>query len=605
MSRYHNNARLAGKMAGIKDESAALRRATRGDMVPEKLRIDYDALAEVDAFLEGLGVWKSSKFAIVKTHGAKSLAMIRTDPWLLSREVKGIGFAMADRIAERVGADMKSTTRVRAGIMHVIRETCWQGGHTRLPLPTVIEEATRLLGLGPAVIEKEIEVLIKSGALADAAGFLAPPSLATDEAMVAGKLLTLLKADLPSGSPVLDGLAEDQIAAVKGACESPVFILTGAPGTGKTYTIKRIIEAFPDADIALAAPTGKAAKRMIEHTGMDAQTIHRLLEPSFDRDTGGFSFGRTASHPLDLDLIILDEVSMIDVSLMARLLEAVRPGTRLILVGDTYQLPAVGPGNVLKDLIASGVVPSVELTIIKRQDDVGGLIVKNCHRIKEGKDIELANREGSDFFFMNISDPEKIQSTIYDLVSKRLPEKYGADPLKDIQLISPLREKTTLSCKAFNELFQSRFNSALPVPKCRYKVGDKVINTRNDYKAGIINGDIGYVVFINPSMKTITVNFEAPDREVTLPLYDNALDLAYCVTCHKYQGSEARIVVVPIHRSFGGLIMQRNWLYTAISRAREVCVLVGQRSEVPLIIGRNQQQRRETALRGLMEGERS
>ena len=391
-------------------------------------------------------------------------------------------------------------------------------------------------------------------------------------------------------------MADDQQEALSKAVASGVFILTGAPGTGKTYTIKRIISSFPEARVALAAPTGKAAKRVYEQSGRLALTIHKLLEPQ--KVGGRFVFTRDAEHPIEADLIVLDEVSMVDTPLMARFLEAVAPGTRLILVGDTYQLPSVGPGNILKDLIASGAVPSTELTIIKRQDE--GLIIRNCHRIKNGEDIELGNSTARDFFVLKRDGDEAIRETILELVSRRFPESYQADPLREVQVITPLREKTALSCKALNEAFQRRLNPTPTLDGVRFKVGDKVIQTKNQYDLDIINGDIGYVRDIDKPARSITVQFENPDRLVELPLYENDLDLAYAITCHKFQGSEARIIVVPIHRSFGPLIMQRNWLYTAVSRAREVCVLVGQREEVPHIIRRNRQQQRFTRLQDML-----
>jgi len=369
--------------------------------------------------------------------------------------------------------------------------------------------------------------------------------------------------------------------------------MTGAPGTGKTFTIKRIISSFPKARIALAAPTGKAAKRIYEQSGMEAKTIHKLLEPQKSGDK--FIFSRGAGNPVPADLVVLDEVSMVDVPLMARLLDALAPGTRLILVGDTYQLPPVGAGNVLKDAIASEIIPTTELTIIKRQDE--GLIIRNCHRIKNGQDIEVDNAAGSDFFFLQRESEEEIRETLLDLVSRRLPESYKADALRDIQVITPLREKTGLSCKALNAEFQKRLNPNPEVEKCRFRVRDKVIQNRNEYEKDIINGDIGYVRGIEPRSRTITVAFENPERVVDLPLYENDLDLAYAVTCHKYQGSEAPIIVIPIHRSFSPMLMQRNWLYTAVSRAKRVCVLVGQRDEAPRIIARNQQQKRFTRLK--------
>jgi len=286
------------------------------------------------------------------------------------------------------------------------------------------------------------------------------------------------------------------------------------------------------------------------------------------------------------------------VSLMARLLEAVAPGTRLILVGDTYQLPPVGPGNLLQDLIASGTIPTTELTIIKRQDE--GLIIRACHQIKNGASIDLENSTAKDFFFLKRDSEVAIRETILELITRRFPASYQADPLREVQVITPLREKTPLSCKALNEEFQRRLNPNPALEGVRFKVGDKVIQTKNQYDLDVINGDIGYVLEIDQSTRTITVSFENPERVVELPLYENDLVLAYAITCHRFQGSEARIVVIPVHRCFGPLIVQRNWIYTAVSRAKEVCVLVGQREELTKAIQRNQQQRRCTRLQAML-----
>ena len=326
---------------------------------------------------------------------------------------------------------------------------------------------------------------------------------------------------------------------------------------------------------------------------MKAETIHRLLEPTPTPD--GFLFARDSENPIDADIIILDETSMVDVPLFARFLDAVDKETRLILVGDTYQLPSVGPGNVLKDLINSGKVPTTELTIIKRQDE--GLIIRNCHRVKNGENIILMNSEKPDFFLLERSSEEEIKNSIVELVSKRLAPAYEVRQLNDIQVISPLREKTTLSCKELNKALQLAMNKNKPVDKSIFRIGDKVIQVKNDYRLEIINGDIGYIKNIGRESKTIKVDFENPLRTVNVPLWGNDLELAYAVTCHKYQGSESKIIVIPIHPIFGPFIMQRNWIYTAISRASKVCILVGDSKEVEKIIKRNNQQKRFTLLK--------
>ena len=301
-----------------------------------------------------------------------------------------------------------------------------------------------------------------------------------------------------------------------------------------------MINSFPEDTVALAAPTGRAARRLFEQTGHPASTIHRLLEPRLVGKR--FAFSRNKHHPLDADLIVLDEVSMIDTPLMARFLEAVAPGTRLILVGDTDQLPSVGPGNILKDLLSSKAIPSTQLTQIKRQED--GLIVRACHRIKNGEDVPFENSTARDFFFLQRESEESVRETILDLVARRFPASHQADALRDIQIITPLREKTVLSCKSLNDICQRRLNPNPAIPGVRFRHGDKVIQTRNSYEQNLINGDIGYVLAVdgNPSAscqdgsqphgrRRITVEFDNPVRTVELPLHGNDLELAYAITC--------------------------------------------------------------------------
>lgn len=583
--------RVAAEISGITPRRAKeIAAMLRNNEANENLQI---ALKEL---LAGTKVNRRAVNQILEKWGQDAPARIRENPYALIEAIDGIGFLTADEVARKIGYDFSGAPRIRAGVIHTLKEQAFGQGHTCLPKPKLLAEAEKILAVPPERIGSELGPLEKEGLVVSADGFVYLKSYHDDEKLVAEKLKLLARQTLPPGQPDFEGLADDQKEALSKAVTSGVFILTGAPGTGKTYTIKRIISSFPEARVALAAPTGKAAKRVYEQSGRLALTIHKLLEPQKVGDR--FVFTRDAENPIEADLIVLDEVSMVDTPLMARFLEAVAPGTRLILVGDTYQLPSVGPGNILKDLIASGAIPSTELTIIKRQDE--GLIIRQCHRIKNGEDILLENSTAKDFFFLKRDGEEEIRETILDLVSRRCRESYKVDPLRDVQVITPLREKTALSCKALNEVFQRRLNPKPKIDGVRFKVGDKVIQTKNQYDLDIINGDIGYVRDIDARDRTITVAFENPERVVEIPLHQNDLELAYAVTVHKFQGSEARIIVVPIHRCLGPLIMQRNLLYTAVSRAREVCVLVGQREEVPKIIARNQQQRRHTRLQELL-----
>lgn len=579
--------RIADEIAGL-----TLRRAQEIAVVLRKNEANENLLLALRDLLEGTRINQRAVAQIVEKWGQDAPARIRENPYALIHAIHGIGFLGADQVAQKVGYEATGAPRIHAGILHVLKEQAFSEGHTCLREAVLLVEAERILGVPSERIGSEIGSLEKRGFVAVESEFVYLQDYYDYERSIAEKLKTLAGQRLSPGQPNYKGLAKDQIEALDKIVASGVFILTGAPGTGKTHLTKQIISSFPEVQVALAAPTGKAAKRIFEQSGQKAQTIHKLLDPQWIR--GSLVFTRTTENPIDADLIILDEVSMVDTPLMAHFLEAVGPGTRLVLVGDTNQLPSVGPGNILKDLIASGILPYTELTLIKRQDK--GLIIRNCHQIKNGEDIKLGNSTVRDFFVLKRKDEGGILETLLDLVTKRLPESYQADRLREIQVITPLRTRTELSCKALNEAFQQHLNPETKIDGCRFKVGDKVIQNKNHYDLEIINGDIGYVLDISKPGQTITVAFEYPNRVVELPLNDNDLELAYAITCHKFQGSEARIVVIPIHRAFGKLIMQRNWLYTAVSRAREICILVGQREEIPQIIRRDQQQRRFTRL---------
>ena len=395
----------------------------------------------------------------------------------------------------------------------------------------------------------------------------------------------------------VDGLADDQAAALLKLWKAHVGVITGAPGTGKTHLIRRVLSSLltPGERVAMAAPTGKAAKRMMEQTGVEATTIHRLLEPQIVR--GKFYFNRNSENPLEYDVVVLDESSMIDVSLMASFIDALPLRTRLLIIGDTNQLPSVGAGNVLQDTIASGVIETAELTTIKRQD--AGLIIRNCHAIRDGRNITIDNEGSNDFFWDEWHDVEDIATAVVDLVARRLPGHKGFNPIRDIQVITPRANKHDLSAPELNKRLQAVLNPNKPAENARFAVGDKVLQTKNDYSLGIYNGDVGIMTDIDTKAKTYTVIFESPEREVVIEWKRAELDLGYAVTIHKAQGSEWPAVVIPVHPSMG-FILQRNLLYTAISRAREMCVCVGQSAEVPKIINRQAQSRRHTHLERLL-----
>jgi exodeoxyribonuclease V alpha subunit len=598
-----NSPEVCEKVKGLTPE--------RAQQIAAHLREIEDSEAielELKEILTGTRISKRSVSKIKAKWKHQAAEWIKKQPYDLIEQIEGVGFSIADEIAKRVGFAHDSPERIQAGIKHVLTEASWNG-HTCLPDRRLIVGAAeeKVLNVPQELVIEQIKAMVEDGSPklisvpADSGAWIYLPKIYRDERYVAKKLGVLLAArPRHQGTPKLEGLQEDQVEAVKAACGSPVLAIVGAPGVGKSFTIRRIIESFPGARVKLCAPTGKAARRMVELSGKEATTIHKLLVP-MRSENGGFEFGHGEDLPVEVDMIVCDEVSMVSTDLAASLLRAISPGTRLILVGDTNQLPSVGPGNVLASIIASKVVPSVELTKIKRQDP--GMIIINSHRIRDGLDVQ-ADNGSKDFFILDRNSPEEIRDTIVDLLTRRLAPAYGVDPVKDIQLICALREKTILGCAPMNAILQAKINKNPTEDWTRFKLGDKVIQLKNEVvqdaakheETSIANGDVGFVEKLAPEGKCIYVRFQYPDRLVKIQARDNHLDLAYAVTVHKFQGDQRPIVIVPIHASAGPLLMQRPLLYTAISRAQRVCILVGQRSEIPKIISRNNPERRFTRL---------
>ena len=568
------------------------------EALAERLReseADEACALELGELFDGVRVPRAVVERIRTEWGALAAERVREDPYGLIGSFVGIGFTTADALAARAGYAPDDPRRLRAGVLHLLREQAHAGGHTCLPEEQLVLEAAALLSVEPFDARQALETLCERGALVRSGGRIAFRHYHEAEIAIATRVRRLSGPRVLPGLPQLDDLAEDQQRALANALGCGVFILTGGPGTGKSYTVRRILDSFPEARVALAAPTGKAAKRLAELSGREAQTVHRLLEPIYQPGSG-FVFRRDAGNRLDLDLVVVDEVSMIDVELMSHLLDALPDRARLILVGDTDQLPAVGAGDVLGDLIASGRVPCTALTEIKRQDE--GLIIRNCHRIRRGEDIEVDNAHARDFFFVERASEREIAAELLELVAERLPARFGVDPLRDVQVLVPRRQGTTLSCEALNTELQARLNPGRRLERSRFAVGDKVIQTRNNYELEVWNGDLGVVQQIEG--RSMLVRFDNPSRVVDLDLHRNDLELGYAVTVHKFQGSEARVVVIPVHASAGALLLQRAWLYTAVSRARQVCVVVGQRREVRRAIQRDAPQRRYTLLEQLL-----
>jgi exodeoxyribonuclease V alpha subunit len=614
-------AQVADDIPGITLERALdIQRKLLDSESEEKLRV------ELGEILSGVKIRPQAISEILKKWGPDAPAQIREDPYQLVG-FSGIAFKTADQIAKNAGFNFEDPRRVRAGCLAALTDAAFNG-HTCLPRWALAKNAGALLFGYACTTEQDrllwscVNALCEDEAVVSSNDMFSIKSTYDDELFIAQKLRKL-GGPRPRPAHVNYGnLEPDQRLALDKALTHGVLILTGAPGTGKTTTIKQIVDAFPGSMVKVAAPTGKAAKRVFEQTGREASTIHRLLEPQMP-DGKTWDFARNEENPIEASLIILDEVSMVDVWLMARFLEAVAPGVRLILVGDSYQLPSVGAGNVLRDLLGAGTIASQELVTFKRQNP--GVLLQNIHRVKRGEMIE--NGSGTDdFHLLALEEEEDIQRTIVNLVVHQIPKLHSVDPTWDVQVIVPRRTERIPSCLVAHKMNAALQHALNPhgEPAGWFRIGDKVIQIKNEYNVpdvegvavSLLNGDIGEL--LDPAMnlelrrvemdkneakklrgETLRVLFRDPDRIVDVSMDDHNLELAYAITGHKMQGSEAKVVVIPMHRNAGPLVLQRNWFYTAISRAKEQCYLVGQPSEIAATIGRVDQSRRFTQLKEL------
>lgn len=533
---------------------------------------------DVMVFLQGHGVSSAYAVRIYKQYGKKSIEKVKSDPYCLADEVFGIGFKRADAIASTLGYGRNDIRRCKAGVVYALKELS-NDGHCFAGQEQLTSAAASLLSVERKYISDAIESLTSEEKLVVEQGEIFLPMYYYSEVGVANKLRRLVKnseADVLEGFDVekieTDGMVYDdvQVSAIETALRSKVMVLTGLPGTGKTTTTLGIIAALESfkKKVLCAAPTGRAAKRMSEATGKDAKTIHRLLgfTPS-----GGFEHDE--DNPLEGDVLIVDEASMIDILLMNSLMKAVPQTMRLLFVGDIDQLPSVGAGNVLRDIIDSGTVPVVRLTRIFRQAQTSR-IVTNAHMINHGKYPDVSNGKDSDFFFLKDSDAEHAAAEIVNLVKNRLPKAYGYDP-KDIQVLVPMKNGAT-GTKSLNIALQEAINPEgeyIASGAFKYRVGDKVMQVRNDYKKNVFNGDIGFVKEIDTEEHVMTVTFGDADVE-----YESSdmgeLTLAYACTIHKSQGSEYPVVVMPLLMSHY-IMLQRNLVYTGVTRARKLCVVIG------------------------------
>lgn len=572
---------------------------------------EHRAVQEVMVFLQSHGVSPAYAARIFRRYGDRSVDVVSRNPYQLADEVFGIGFRTADKIAREVGIAPDSPHRAAAAVKYWLSR-CADDGHCYQPKAEVVAAVAEELKVDEGRVGDAIEALKGQGQVfvEDEAVYLAPFFHA--ERGVAVRLTELAharmwqldKADGASIDAVQASagikLGRAQREAVERAFVSGVMVLTGGPGTGKTTTLRVLMDLFEarKMKVQLAAPTGRAAKRMAEATGRRSRTIHRLLE--FEPGEEGWRFGRGPSNPLDCDAVVVDEVSMIDILLMYNLLKAVKPGCRLLLVGDADQLPSVGAGNVLRDIIASGVVPVVHLDEVFRQA-AGSMIVSNAHKINKGEFPEFRGAE--DFFFVEEPDPEKAAATVVNLVAQRLPRRLKCDAVDDIQVLSPMRRSVT-GVDNLNVLLREALNPPHPaVPELRggsgtFRRGDKVMQVRNNYERRVWNGDVGRVVWIDAEECQIRVRFGDPegDRDVVYDQGDlDELVMSYCVSIHKSQGSEYAAVVVPVSTQHY-VMLQRNLIYTAVTRAKRMVVMVGTKKALAIAIRRAEVGKRLTGL---------
>ncbi len=585
-------------------------------------------------FLQDYGISPTYALKIYKKYRGQTMDVIKINPYRLADEIFGIGFKMADQIAASVGIEKDSEHRIKAGIKYVLNEGAGNG-HTYLPLKLLMQRAEKLLQVPQelmenALIDLQIHKQVWQEVWEEETRIYLMPFYYAERS-VGKKILELASLYEPQDDIQIQNritqlekeqrvqLADCQKQAIQAAMENGVLIITGGPGTGKTTTINTIITLLQDQDqeVILAAPTGRAAKRMTEATGMEAQTIHRLLEITFlQEDSRSQSFEKNEENPLEADVIIIDETSMVDILLMNSLLKAIMPGTRLILVGDMDQLPSVGPGNVLKDLIHSQCLPVVRLTEIFRQAGESA-IVTNAHRINTGQ-YPVLNQKEKDFFFLRRAVQEEVAQTVIELITKRLPPFLSCDPMQDIQILCPMR-KGPLGVIQLNQELQKALNPPSKKKKEKefrhtlFREGDKVMQIKNNYNipwkicnpfgypldegVGIFNGDCGIITDISATAETLTVTFD--DNKVVEYDYSqlDELELAYAVTIHKAQGSEYPAVVLPIH-SGPPMLMSRNLLYTGVTRAKELVVIVGLESTLERMVDNNREINRYSGLKG-------
>jgi exodeoxyribonuclease V alpha subunit len=572
-------------------------------------------IRQIMVFLQSHGISTRLAVKIFKQYGDEAVARVQQDPYQLARDIWGIGFRTADKIARDLGLPPDAPQRIEAGLVYTLNQMT-NDGHVYAPRNILSEEAAQLLEAPPEAVQDGIDRLLMEEALVQGAlSSNGEPSiylvgLYYTEVGVSRKIIGMIAhpvsrlGDLRAGElPSLggEGLSERQLAAVQAALANKVSVLTGGPGTGKTTALRALINVLTSAGhtFALASPTGRAAKRLTEATGHPAKTIHRML---------GYSFAEGFSHDpdntLDVDMVVVDEASMLDQSLTHNLLKATEPATHLLLVGDVDQLPSVGAGDVLRDLIASGVAPVTRLDKIFRQAE-SSLIVRNAHRVNRGEQ-PLTPENAEDFFLFTKEDPDEAAELLVDVVQNRIPRKFGLNPLDDIQVLSPMH-RGAVGVTALNHALQAALNPPSPrlaerwIGGRQFRAGDRVMQTRNNYDKDVFNGDIGRVTGIDLVAGQLEVDFDQRPVHYDWSEADE-LAHAYCISTHKSQGSEYTAIVMPVMMQHY-VMLQRNLLYTAISRARRLAVLVGTRKAIGIAVRNDKVARRYTALAERLQAE--